>query len=274
MDYALLYSVTKLIRPNRSSLPTSLIQRPGTSGAVVPGTSHVSRTRHEEQVNEFGRQDMISEHITIPNETHRDEFSHLSGSLEAPVPQTRSHTTPQSVSGGPAKQAGYSLRPPSGKLPERQMLVNPAQSKPSATKVAPPARSTWVPQSQRQDHRADVQSYLPRTEQQITAPRSHHNPNMATHQPTSSPYGSYLSVERAHGYQLLLEEAREICFKGRDLPFIFFQNQITQLLKRCPDPNRKMDLLRASCQDEARQAISAMVPPVPVGMSIRRLRKL
>ena len=65
------------------------------------------------------------------------------------------------------------------------------------------------------------------------------------------------------GYHLLLEEAREIRFTGRKLPFIFYYNQIMELLNRCPDPRKKMDLLRASCQDQAREAISALVPPVP-----------
>ena len=65
------------------------------------------------------------------------------------------------------------------------------------------------------------------------------------------------------GYHLLLEEAREIRFTGRKLPFIFYYNQIMELLNRCPDPRKKMDLLRASCQDQAREAVSALVPPVP-----------
>ena len=70
-------------------------------------------------------------------------------------------------------------------------------------------------------------------------------------------YGSF------PGYHLLLEEARVIRFTGRKLPFIFYYNQITELLNRCPDPRKKMDLLRASCQDQAREAVSALVPPVP-----------
>ena len=70
-------------------------------------------------------------------------------------------------------------------------------------------------------------------------------------------YGSF------PGYHLLLEEAREIRFTGRKLPFIFYYNQITELLNRCPDPRKKMDLLRASCQDQARETVSALVPPVP-----------
>ena len=82
------------------------------------------------------------------------------------------------------------------------------------------------------------------------------------HQPQSSPYGGDSQVS-TQSYQLLLEEAREIRFTGRKLPFIFFYNQISQLLERCLDPNRKMDLLRASCQEQAREAISALVPPVP-----------
>ena len=72
--------------------------------------------------------------------------------------------------------------------------------------------------------------------------------------------GSYGSFP---GYHLLLEEAREIRFTGRKLPFIFYYNQLTELLNRCPDPRKKMDLLRASCQDQAREAVSALVPPVP-----------
>ena len=64
-------------------------------------------------------------------------------------------------------------------------------------------------------------------------------------------------------YQLLLEEAREIRFTGKKLPFIFYHNQIIEPLDRCPDRNRKMDLLRASCQEEAREAVATLVPPVP-----------
>jgi len=71
------------------------------------------------------------------------------------------------------------------------------------------------------------------------------------------------SLVNVQSYHLLLEEAGEIRFTGRSLPFIFYFNQITELLQRCPEPNRKMELLRASYQDEAREAISALVPPVP-----------
>ena len=60
-------------------------------------------------------------------------------------------------------------------------------------------------------------------------------------------------------YYILLKEAREIRYSSRNLPFIFFQNQIRELIKRCPISHRKMDLLRASCQE----GISALVPPVP-----------
>ena len=81
-------------------------------------------------------------------------------------------------------------------------------------------------------------------------------------QPHFSPGGGD-SLASSHSYQLLLEEAREIRFTGRKLPFIFYFNQITELLHRCSDPNRKMDLLRASCQEQAREAISALVPRVP-----------
>ena len=67
----------------------------------------------------------------------------------------------------------------------------------------------------------------------------------------------------AQEYHLLLEEAREIRYTGRCLPFIFYYNQISELLRRCSDFNRHMDRLRASCLEEAREAISALVPPVP-----------
>ena len=82
------------------------------------------------------------------------------------------------------------------------------------------------------------------------------------HQPQSSPYGGDSQVN-TQSYQLLLEKAREIRFTNRKLPFIFFYNQISELLECCLDPNRKMDLLRASCQEQAREAKSALVPPVP-----------
>ena len=49
---------------------------------------------------------------------------------------------------------------------------------------------------------------------------------------------------------------------SRDL-FIFFYNQITESLKRCCDPNCKMKLLRASCQEQAWKAVSSLVPCIP-----------
>ena len=78
-----------------------------------------------------------------------------------------------------------------------------------------------------------------------------------------SPHSSNSSHIALQEYHILLEEAREIRYSGRNLPFIFFQNQIRELIKRCPISHRKMDLLRASCQEGAREAISALVPPVP-----------
>ena len=78
-----------------------------------------------------------------------------------------------------------------------------------------------------------------------------------------SPHSSHSSHIALQEYHILLEEAREIRYSGRNLPFIFFQNQIRELIKRCPISHRKMDLLRASCQEGAREAISALVPPVP-----------
>ena len=78
-----------------------------------------------------------------------------------------------------------------------------------------------------------------------------------------SPHSSNSSHIALQEYHILLEEAREIRYSGRNLPFIFFQNQIRELIKRCPISHRKMNLLRASCQEGAREAISALVPPVP-----------
>ena len=78
-----------------------------------------------------------------------------------------------------------------------------------------------------------------------------------------SPHSSNSSHIALQEYHILLEEARELRYSGRNLPFIFFQNQIRELIKRCPISHRKMDLLRASCQEGAREAISALVPPVP-----------
>ena len=68
-----------------------------------------------------------------------------------------------------------------------------------------------------------------------------------------SPHSSNSSHIALQEYHILLEEAREIRYSGRNLPFIFFQNQIRELIKRCPISHRKMDLLRASCQEGARE---------------------
>ena len=50
-------------------------------------------------------------------------------------------------------------------------------------------------------------------------------------------------MTKTQGYQFLLEEAREIRYAGRGISFIFFDNQIIKLWKRCGDANRKMVLL-------------------------------
>ena len=89
----------------------------------------------------------------------------------------------------------------------------------------------------------------------------HHNfPHIYQFNPHNS---NHSQGSNAQEYHLLLEEAREIRYTGRRLPFIFYYNQISELLRRCSDLNRHMDLLRASCQEEAQEAISALVPPVP-----------
>jgi len=77
-------------------------------------------------------------------------------------------------------------------------------------------------------------------------------PNGMQHASFSPLKGSYPAAPNVPGYHLLLEEAREIRYKGRDLLYIFYYNQITNLLSRCPDPSKRMNLLRDSCQDEAR----------------------
>ena len=67
-----------------------------------------------------------------------------------------------------------------------------------------------------------------------------------------SPHNSNHSQgSNAHEYHLLLEEAREIRYTGQRLPFIFYYNQFSELLRRCSDLYRHMDLLKASCQEEA-----------------------
>jgi len=78
-----------------------------------------------------------------------------------------------------------------------------------------------------------------------------------------NPHNSNLSHTSMQEYHLLLEEAREIRFTGRRFSFIFYYNQISELIQRCSDPSCKMDLLQASCQEEAPEAISALVPTVP-----------
>ena len=92
-----------------------------------------------------------------------------------------------------------------------------------------------------------------------------HNDHRYT--PSSNNTQTHLQNKHLHvspqEYQLLLDEAREIRFTGKKLPFIFYFNQIIELLDRCPDRNRKMDLLRASYQVEAREAVAALVSPVP-----------
>ena len=77
-----------------------------------------------------------------------------------------------------------------------------------------------------------------------------------------SPHSSNFSHSALQECHILLEGACEIRYSGRNLPFIFFQNQIKELIKRCPISHHKMDLLRASCQEGAREGISALVPPV------------
>ena len=100
------------------------------------------------------------------------------------------------------------------------------------------------------------------TRLQMGSPQPRHC-NRSGFSPTYVPLENRDTSLTVYKYQLLLEEAREIRYTGRGLPYIFFYNQITNLLQRCPDPTRKMDLLRAACQEQARETISVLVPPVP-----------
>ena len=71
-----------------------------------------------------------------------------------------------------------------------------------------------------------------------------------------SSHNSYQSMQNAQTHQLLLEKAKEIRYKGRDLPFIFYNNQINNAVYI---PAKRWIFFEVH---KARQAISAMVPPV------------
>ena len=192
------------------------------------------------------------------NIAHENELPISSGDREGQVPRGRSPAIPPTISGS-TNVRPHQMVPE--KLPARPVAAQSARiqlgepSHPTSSSCVSP-RHAEPTMNLQNNHTFQQPLYYTSTGQPLLNPA-------VQYIPVSPPYGSNSSLERNQSYQLLLEEAREIRYKGRDLPFIFYFNQITSLLKRCQDPTKKMDLLRASCQDEARLAISAMVPPVP-----------
>ena len=185
--------------------------------------------------------------------TRHNELLRNSGGTEIAFSR---HNTPA----GMPQIGGQQRKQPPKLLPEGPVVNNSAQLSHSGDHSRPDCTLQGAHQNQAQQITASCPPAAQSQPSYASAGQSY--PAPFQHFPSSS-HSSYQSMQNAQAYQLLLEEAREIRYKGRDLPFIFYYNQINSLLKRCLDPNKKMDLLRASCQDEARQAISAMVPPVP-----------
>ena len=143
---------------------------------------------------------------------------------------------------------GQQRKQPPKLLPEGPVVNNSAQLSHPGDHSRPDSTLPGAPQNQPQQITASCppaaqsQPFLRISEPMLPVPLQYFR---------SSLHSSYQSMQNAQTHQLLLEEAREIRYKDRDLPFIFYYNQVNSLLKRCLDPSKKMDLLQASCQYEA-----------------------
>ena len=175
----------------------------------------------------------------------------------------------------PQNQIQFELRQAELEVTEKLLALSNPNSIVSGASSKPPCFKTTFPSPKTQNHTHTYNSPVENTtfgpsHQGHAAGTKQHESypqyRAATFQdtePNGSPHSSGSCHANLQEYHVLLEEAREIRYSGRNLPFIFFQNQIVELIKRCPISHRKMDLLRASCQQSAREAISALVPPVP-----------
>ena len=69
-----------------------------------------------------------------------------------------------------------------------------------------------------------------------------------------------------------LDEVALLEYDGKNMLFIMFENQIVNLMKKCPYDDKKFPLLRASCVREALQTIAIVISDSPALNSTAKVK--
>ena len=81
--------------------------------------------------------------------------------------------------------------------------------------------------------------------------------------PFHVPRRAYTDHEPVSSRKDFLDEAVLIGYDGSNMPYVMFYNQIMNLTKRCPYPDRKLPLLRAACVRTAAHTIAIVISDTP-----------
>ena len=101
----------------------------------------------------------------------------------------------------------------------------------------------------------------------VDAPGKGQNRTRDAHvQPVVRTHSSSNQQDNFFEYQngkMFLDKAALIKFNGNNMPFIFFKNRITALMRSCPFTNVHLTLLQAACDGAAAQTIANLMSDTP-----------
>ena len=67
--------------------------------------------------------------------------------------------------------------------------------------------------------------------------------------------------------------ASQIAYDGKNMSFVFYENQILRLMKESPFPDRRFEVLRASCVGQPREMVNLFFAPVKAMSTSQRVEK-
>lgn len=110
---------------------------------------------------------------------------------------------------------------------------------------------------------------------QVKGPEEYHGAQPPTHggpQYTPQENNSPFSYGSRQTHRDLLKVAGEIRWNGENLPFVFFENQIRDMIRDCHNGN-PLEILRAACQGVPREIVSQLNYPMPGLSEDQRIEK-
>ena len=85
-----------------------------------------------------------------------------------------------------------------------------------------------------------------------------------------SAMNTYLDRQGRNEY---INLASQIAYDGRNMAFVFFENQIRRLMDESPYPDRRFEVLRASCVGQPREMVNLFFAPMRAMSTAQRVEK-